>query len=86
MDAFQPLDQHLAPLANLEVSGLESAPKKDLNVTEYIYMIQEDLPESLLPVIKKSSNIAWFHHICFLVHRALAYSLHVHCKGKSRSL
>ena len=72
MDAFQPLDQHLAPLANLEVSGLESAPKKDLNVTEYIYMIQEDLPESLLPVIKKSSNIA--------------YSLHVHCKGKSRSL
>lgn len=80
VDAFHPLDQHLPPLVDLDVSGLESAPKKDLNVTEYIYMIKEDLPETLLPVIKQSSNLVWFQHICFLVHRALAYSLHIHCK------
>ena len=80
MDGQHPLDQHLVPLAQLEVSGLDTAPKKDLHVTEYIYMIKEDLPPTLLPVIKESSNRVWFHHICYLVHRALAYTLHVQCK------
>ena len=80
VDGIHPLDQHLIPLAQLEIDGLETAPKKDLHVTEYIYMIKEDLPPTLLPVIKESSNRVWFHHICYLVHRALAYSLHVHCK------
>ena len=80
VDGVHPLDQHLIPLAGLEIDGNDAAPKKDLHVTEYIYMIKEDLPPTLLPVIKESSNRVWFHHICYLIHRALAYSLHVHCK------
>jgi len=79
-EEFYPVDQHLESLGGLEIPGLETSPKKDIQMTEYIYMIKSELPPTLRTAVTRSNNLIWFHHISYLIYRTLAYTLLIHCK------